>query len=54
MAFKLNRNDYDLLTIIAEYRIVTLDQLAQLSKSNKQRIYRRIRSFEKEGLVNYF
>lgn len=51
MAFEINKNDYDLLAIIAEYRVLTVHQLTLLRECNKQRIYRRLRYFEKAGLI---
>ena len=51
MAFELNKSDYELLAIIAEYRVLTVNQVALLAKCGKQKIYRWLRCFEKEGLV---
>ena len=51
MAFELNKNDCELLGIIADHRILTINQMTYLSHSNKQRIYRRLRGLEKAGLI---
>ena len=51
MAHKLNKNDNELLSIIAEYGILTVNQLAALSHRSSQVIRRRLRFFIKEALI---
>ena len=52
MVFALNKKDSDLLKIIAEHRILTVEQMAWLSQKSKDVVYRRIRCLEKEGLIH--
>lgn len=51
MAFKLNKNDRKLLASIAEYRILTVGQIAALSLKSKQVVRKRLRKLAEKKLV---
>ena len=51
MVFTLNQNDGVYIKTIAEYRILTADQIARISRKGKQSIYRRLRCLTKNGFV---
>ena len=51
MAGKITKNDVTLLSSIAEYKFLTVEQLAAISQRSKQVIRRRLRVFETEYLV---
>ena len=51
MAFILNRNDEELLANLAEYRVLTVNQLAALHGRHPQGLRRRLRTLEREQLV---
>jgi Replication-relaxation len=51
MAGKITKNDVKLLSSIAEYKFLTVEQLAALSQRSKQVIRRRLRFFENEYLI---
>ena len=51
MAGKTTKNNLKLLSSIAEYKFLTVKQLAALSKRSQQVIRRRLRIFESEHLI---
>ena len=51
MAFVLNKNDEELLANLAEYRVLTVNQLAALHGRPPQGLRRRLRTLEREQLV---
>jgi hypothetical protein len=51
MNIVINIQDRDLLTSIAEYRVLTLSQMAALHRRNLQALRRRLRQFKTEGLI---
>ena len=51
MTSKVTKNDRDLLTSIAEHKVLTVSQLSALSQRSSQVIRRRIRALEMEGLT---
>ena len=54
MAFTLNKNDRELLTLIAEYRLLTVSQIAALIRRNDRSVRRRVRGFANEHLIEVF
>lgn len=51
MAFRLKSNDIEMLKSIAGYRILSVSQIVSLFQRNRQAIRRRLREFEKLGLL---
>lgn len=51
MAFRLNEQDVEVLTSIAEYRVLGIRHLTVLHQRNAQALRRRLRILEKEGLI---
>ena len=51
MGFRLRRVDMQLLENIAEYRMMTIAQVAILQARGKQSIWRRLRDLEKQGFL---
>ena len=51
MAFVLNKNDQEFLTNLAEHRVLTVTQIAALSRRSPQGMRRRLRTLEREQLV---
>jgi DNA-binding PadR family transcriptional regulator len=51
MSFRLRRVDTQLLMDIAEYRMMTIEQVAVLMARTKQSIWRRLRDLEKQGFL---
>jgi len=51
MAFKINCNDCKTLKSLAEYRILTPTQITSFYQKSRQVVWRRLRTFEKEGLI---
>ena len=51
MAFKLNKNDQELLAFLAECRVLTLSQVASIQKKSKQVTRRRMRALEEAGVI---
>jgi len=51
MSFRLQNGDYKIIEYLAEYRILTVSQLAGLFRKNGQVIRRRCRELSREGLV---
>ena len=51
MAFKLNKNDRQLLARIAEFRVLTVKQIAALQGKAGQVVRRRLRGLKDAGLV---
>jgi len=51
VAGKITKGDVELLSCIAEYKFLTVKQLAALSQRSKQVIRRRLRFFESEYLI---
>lgn len=51
MAFRLKSNDIEILEGIADYRILTISQMVALFQRNRQALRRRLREFEKQGLL---
>lgn len=51
MAFVLNKNDHELLTNLAEYRLLTVSQLAALQERSTRGLRRRLRMLEQRQLV---
>lgn len=49
--FRMKSNDYKILEAIAEFRVLTPTQIAAFFQKSKQVIWRRLRVFEKEGLI---
>ena len=47
--FRLNRNDLALMVMIAQYRILNLDQLAVGSGGSKEAVGKRVKRLEKKG-----
>ena len=54
MAFTLNKNDRELLTLIAEYRLLTVSQIAALIRRNDRSVRRRLRGLANEHLIEVF
>ena len=50
--FMMSSNDIDILTAIADFRNMTPSQITVFFQKNKQVIWRRLRAFEKEGLIS--
>ena len=51
MGFRLQKGDYKIVEYLAEYRILTMTQLAVLLEKNKPVIRKRFRDLKKEGLI---
>ncbi len=51
MEYKLTKGDIELLTHIADYRILTIEQLAAIRQRAKQSIRKNVRKLENEGFV---
>ena len=51
MPEKITKNDIKLLSSIAEYKFLTVKQLAALSQRSQQVIRRRLRLFKSEHLI---
>ena len=51
MTFRLTPDDCDMFADVAEYRLLTLSQIAILHGRNIRSLRRRFRSFEEDGLV---
>ena len=51
IVFRLNKQDVDVLTSIAEYRVLGLDHLTALHDRNTQSLRRRLRVLEEQGLI---
>lgn len=51
MGFRLQKGDYKIVECLAEYRILTMTQLAVLLQKNKPVIRKRFRDLKKEGLI---
>jgi len=51
MAFRLRLTDCGTLRYIADYRILTIPQLAAVLRKNKQAVTRRLADLEKAGLI---
>lgn len=51
MAFKLNKNDLTLLASLAEYRVLTMSQVAAIQQKSRQVVRRRLRALEQAGLI---
>ena len=51
MAFRLRERDCMTLECLADYRILTVPQLAAIFRKNKQVIRRRLVDLEKEGFI---
>jgi len=52
MANELKKSDCTILEYLAEYRILTMSQLAVVCRKNKPVVRKRIRDLKKEGFVN--
>jgi len=51
MVFRMNYNDCNILKTIAEYRILTPAQITTFYQKSRQVVWRRLRTLEKEGLI---
>jgi len=51
MAFKLNKNDHQLLASIAEHRVLTVSQITAIQGKSKQVVRRRLSMMEKAGFI---
>ena len=51
MAFRFNETDQELLTSIAEHRVLSVSQLAILHRRNAEGLRRRLRVLRKQGLI---
>ena len=51
MAFKLNKNDHQLLASIAEHRVLTVSQITAIQRKSKQVVRRRLNMMEKSGFI---
>jgi DNA-binding PadR family transcriptional regulator len=51
MSFRLIGKDCETLESIAEYRILTVSQIAAMFHKNRQVVRRRLREFEEKGLI---
>lgn len=51
MAFRLNQQDIELLTSIAEYRVLCVRQIVVIHQRNPQSLRRRLRHLNNQGLV---
>jgi hypothetical protein len=51
MSFRLIEKDFATLECIADYRILTVSQIASIFHKNKQAVRRRLRNLEEEGLI---
>jgi hypothetical protein len=52
MVFRINYNDCKFLKSLAEYRILTPTQITSFYQKSRQVVWRRLRTFEKEGLIH--
>ena len=52
MAQKCIRNDFKLLSFIAEFKFLTVRQLSILSQRTSQVVRRRLRSLKEEGSIS--
>jgi len=52
MTSKLNKNDYKLLKIIAEYRFLTIEQIGWIAHRPKQSVYRRVQCLIAQGFLS--
>ncbi len=51
MSFKLNKSDYKSLECIAEYRMLTVTQIAAIFHKSRQVVRRRLNNLEQAGLI---
>ena len=51
MSFKLNKSDYKTLECIAEYRILTVTQIAAIFHKSRQVVRRRLNNLEQAGFI---
>jgi len=51
MSFKLNKSDYKILECIAEYRMLTVTQIAAIFHKSRQVVRRRLNNLEQAGLI---
>jgi len=51
MSFRLKENDYETLECIAEYRMLTVSELAAIFCKSRQVVRKRLHELEKEGFV---
>ena len=51
MVFKLRESNYVILKHLAEYRILTISQLAAVCQKNKPTVRKRIRDLRESGFV---
>jgi DNA-binding PadR family transcriptional regulator len=51
MSFKLNKSDYKTLEYIAEYRILTVTQIATIFHKSRQVVRRRLNNLEQAGFI---
>ena len=51
MAFELNKRAYDILTSLAEYRVLTCRHLLTLHRGNERALRKKLRKLEKDSLV---
>ena len=51
MAFRRIEKDCETLKSIAEYRILTVSQIAAMFHKNRQVVRRRLRELEEKGLI---
>jgi len=52
MAFRLTKTDLEIMTSIAEFRVLPIQQLAVLHQRNTSALRRRLCCFEEQGLVH--
>ena len=51
MNLKLNKGDKEILSLIAGYKVITVNQLTALTGRSRQGVRRCIRSFIREDLI---
>jgi len=51
MAFELNERAYDILTSLAEYRVLTCRHLLTLHRGNERALRKKLKKLEKDSLV---
>ena len=51
MSFRLNKSDYKSLECIAEYRMLTVTQIAAIFHKSRQVVRRRLNNLEQAGLI---
>lgn len=51
MTFKFNKNDHQVLTAIAEHRVLTASQVTAIQRKSRQVVRRRLQKLEQAGVI---